>query len=151
MSTTISRIGGGIAGLATAAAVAVFAAPQAHATVDAVSVSGSAPYKINTEYTLTADLSGAGIGLLVYWSDNGENLTPAGKVPWPVGKSSITWKPSTEGQHLITASQGGSTKTIAITVVDPSKPTEPGNPGGGGGSVDKMLGGLLGSRTGSAS
>lgn len=77
MSSISRRIGVGVAGLAATAAVAVLAAPQAAATVDSVSISGSAPYTINTGYTLTANLSGAGIGLLVYWSDNGKSLTPA--------------------------------------------------------------------------
>ncbi|WP_157534993.1 hypothetical protein [Nocardia inohanensis] len=152
MSTFSHRMGTAVAGVATAAAVAVIAAPQAQATVDAVAISGSAPYRIDTEYTLTANLSGAGIGLLVYWSDNGEKLTPAGKVPWPVGESSISWKPATAGQHLLTAAQGGSTKTITINVVDPSSPGNPGTPGGdsGTGSASKGLGSILGTLTGSA-
>ncbi|PSK27669.1 hypothetical protein C6575_30730, partial [Nocardia seriolae] len=97
---------------------------------------------------------GAGIGLLVYWSDNGKSLTPAGKVPWPVGYSSIDWTPTTAGQHLLTASQGGNTKTIAVTVSDPSQPgggTGAGGTGGGNtGSAGSALGGLLGGLTGSA-
>ncbi|MFJ9369075.1 hypothetical protein ACIRRA_32270 [Nocardia sp. NPDC101769] len=153
-SRSARRIGAGVAGLATTAAVAVLAAPQAAATVDSVAISGSAPYTINTGYTLTANLSGAGIGLLVYWSDNGTSLTPAGKVPWPIGYSSIDWKPTTAGQHMITASQGGNTKTIIVNVTDPSQPgggTGGGTGGGGGtGSAGSALGGLLGGLTGSA-
>ncbi|MTE16562.1 hypothetical protein [Nocardia aurantiaca] len=158
MSMMSYRIGAGVAGLATAAAVAVFAAPGANATVDSVSISGTAPYTINTSYTLTANLSGASIGLLVYWSDNGTNLTPAGKVPWPIGYSSIDWKPTTAGQHLLTASQGGNTKTIIVNVTDPSQPGGGtggsggggGTGGGGTGSAGSALGGLLGGLTGSA-
>ncbi|MEU6585197.1 hypothetical protein [Nocardia sp. NPDC046763] len=155
-SRSVRRIGAGVAGLATTAAVAVLAAPQAAATVDSVAISGSAPYTINTGYTLTANLSGAGIGLLVYWSDNGTSLTPAGKVPWPIGYSSIDWKPTTAGQHMITASQGGNTKTIIVNVTDPSQPGGGGGTGGstggggGTGSAGSALGGLLGGLTGSA-
>ncbi|MEV0033144.1 hypothetical protein [Nocardia sp. NPDC050793] len=144
------RIGTGLAGFAAAAAVAVFAAPQAHATVDSITVSG-ADHTIDTTYTLRAKLSGAGIGLLVYWSDNGDQITGP-KVPWPVGESSVSWTPKTPGQHLITASQGGSTKTIVVQVTDPSDPGDPGDPGnpGGGtgsagtGSAGKLLGSLFG-------
>ncbi|MFF2557818.1 hypothetical protein ACFVUS_42965 [Nocardia sp. NPDC058058] len=148
------RLGSSVAGIATAAAIVVLAAPQASATVDAITVSGSDPHTINTEYTLTANLSGAGIGLLVYWTDNGNDLSGP-KVPWPVGFSSITWKPTTPGQHLLTASQGGSTKTIAVNVTDPANPGTPGGgnpstPGGSSGSASKGLGGLLGGLTGSA-
>ncbi|WP_405486401.1 hypothetical protein [Nocardia sp. NBC_00511] len=163
MNSISRRIGAGVAGLAGVAAVAVLAAPQASATVDSVAVSGSAPYTINTGYTLTANLSGAGIGLLVYWSDNGTSLTPAGKVPWPIGYSSIDWKPTTAGQHVLTASQGGNTKTIIVTVSDPSQPgggggttpgggggTTPGGGTGGTGSASSALGGLLGGLSGSA-
>ncbi|MFE3228364.1 hypothetical protein [Nocardia sp. NPDC059228] len=151
-SKSARRIGAGVAGLVTTAAVAVLAAPQAAATVDSVAISGSAPYTINTGYTLTANLSGAGIGLLVYWSDNGASLTPAGKVPWPIGYSSIDWKPTTAGQHMITASQGGNTKTIIVNVTDPSQPGGGGGTGAGGGtgSAGSALGGLLGGLTGSA-
>ncbi|UGT39268.1 hypothetical protein LTV02_24710 [Nocardia yamanashiensis] len=152
MSTFSHRMGAAVTSVAAAAAVAVIAAPQAQATVDAVAISGAAPYKIDTEYTLTANLSGAGIGLLVYWTDNGEKLEPkAGQVPWPVGEASIKWKPATAGQHLITAAQGGSTKTITVNVVDPSVPGNPGTPGGGdSGSASKGLGSILGGLTGSA-
>ncbi|MET9491751.1 hypothetical protein [Nocardia sp. NPDC006630] len=157
MNSLSRRIGAGVAGGAIAAAVAVFAAPQAGATVDSVTVSGSDPYTINTQYTLTAALSGAGIGLLVYWTDNGNTLTPAGKVPWPVGSSTLNWTPTTAGQHLITASQGGNVKTIVVNVVDPAHPgggTTPPTGGTGGsagtGSASGLLGGLLGGLTGSA-
>ncbi|WP_067568663.1 hypothetical protein [Nocardia acidivorans] len=160
MSSISRRLGAGVAGIATAAAVVVLAAPQASATVDSITITGGDPHTINTEYTLTANLSGAGIGLLVYWTDNGNDLSGP-KVPWPVGYSSITWKPTTAGRHLLTCSQGGSTKTIAITVVDPAIPGTPGGgtpgtPGGGSGgsgssgSAGKALGGLLGGLSGSA-
>ncbi|MEV6767830.1 hypothetical protein AB0N05_04280 [Nocardia sp. NPDC051030] len=150
MSSMSRRFGAGVAGVAAAATVAVFAAPNANATVDSITVS-SATVQINKEYTLSADLSGAGIGLLVYWTDNDERLTPAGKVPWPIGKSNLSWTPKTAGQHIIVASQGGSTKSLVLTVTDPANPGTPGTPGGGDtGSAGKGLGGLLGSLTGSA-
>ncbi|MEV0297982.1 hypothetical protein [Nocardia sp. NPDC050710] len=144
------RIAAGLAGLTTVTAIAVLAAP-AHATVDSVTVSGS-NHTVNGTYTLKAHLSGASFGLLVYWSDNGQDISGP-KVPWPVGESSISWTPATKGQHLITASQGGSTKTIVVTVTDPSDPGDPGggdpgnpgNPGGGTGSAGKALRGLFGS------
>ncbi|MFE2995906.1 hypothetical protein ACFXG4_12935 [Nocardia sp. NPDC059246] len=153
-SRSARRIAAGVAGLATTAAVAVLAAPQAAATVDSVAISGTAPYTINTSYTLTANLSGAGIGLLVYWSDNGASLTNGvGIVPWPVGYSHVDWKPTTAGQHMITASQGGNTKTVIVNVTDPSQPGGGGGGAGGGGgtgSAGSALGGLLGGLTGSA-
>ncbi|MEV6100547.1 hypothetical protein [Nocardia sp. NPDC051981] len=156
-SRSARRIGASVAGLATAAAVAVLAAPQAAATVDSVAISGSAPYTINTSYTLTANLSGVGVGLLVYWSDNGANITNGlGVVPSPVGYSHVDWKPTTAGQHMITASQGGNTKTIIVNVTDPSQPGGGGGTGGGTGgsggtgSAGSALGGLLGGLTGSA-
>ncbi|NNH74728.1 hypothetical protein HLB23_33595 [Nocardia uniformis] len=146
MNTFSRRIGTGVAGFATVAAVAVFAAPNASATVDSITVSGS-NHVINTEYALTAKLSGAGIGLLVYWSDNGKDISGP-KVPWPVGEAHLDWTPTTAGRHLITASQGGSTKTIEVMVKDPSNPDpdpDPETPGGGSGSASKMLSGLFGS------
>ncbi|MFI6868013.1 hypothetical protein [Nocardia sp. NPDC050406] len=145
MNTFSRRIGTGIAGFATAAVVSVFAAPQASATVDAITVSGS-NHVIDTEYALTAKLSGAGIGLLVYWSDNGEDISGP-KVPWPVGEAHLNWTPKTPGRHLITCSQGGSTKTIEVMVTDPSNPDpgDPTDPGGGTGSAGKALSGLFGS------
>ncbi|WP_054815946.1 hypothetical protein [Nocardia arizonensis] len=148
MSTIIRRLEAGLTGVAAMAAATVLLAPSAHATVDSVTVSGTT-HLINTEYTLTAQLSGASIGLLVYWSDNGENITGP-KVPWPVGVSTINWTPTTKGQHIITAAQGGSTKTVIVNVVDPSEPTDPGggtDPGtpGGTGSAGKLPSGLFGS------
>ncbi|WP_280358081.1 hypothetical protein [Nocardia otitidiscaviarum] len=135
MSLLSRRIGTGIAGFAAAATISVFAAPQASATVDSITVSGS-DHVIDTEYQLSAKLSGAGIGLLVYWSDNGADISGP-KVPWPVGEAHLSWTPTTPGRHLITCSQGGSTKTIEVWVRDPSQP-DPGGPAtpGGTGSAD---------------
>ncbi|QLY32258.1 hypothetical protein [Nocardia huaxiensis] len=118
------RIGAGLAGLTVAGATAVVIAtsPTASATVDAVTVTGAADYKVGQTYTLSADLSGASVGLLVYWSDNGESLTPVGKVPWPVGHASLDWTPRSAGQHILTAAQGDSTKSIVVTVTDDSNP-----------------------------
>ncbi|RBO90723.1 hypothetical protein [Nocardia puris] len=144
------RVGVGVAGFATAAAVAVFAAPPAHATVDSITISGS-DHVIDTTYTLRAQLSGAGIGLLVYWTANGESIANP-QVPWPVGESSVPWTPREAGQHLITAAQGGSTKTIVVNVTDPNDPgpgdpgdPDPGDPGSPGtGSAGNLLRGLFG-------
>ncbi|MFJ9369071.1 hypothetical protein ACIRRA_32250 [Nocardia sp. NPDC101769] len=115
------HLGIGLAGLAIATgAVTVLAtheAPAAHATVDSVSISGS-NWTVGTSYTLSANLSGASIGLLVYWSDNGNSLTPVGKVPWPPGHASLDWTPSTPGQHVITCSQGSTTQTLIVNVGD---------------------------------
>ena len=150
-----TRLGAGLAGVAATATIAVFAAPQAAATVNSITVSGSATYTINTQYDLTAKLGGAGIGLLVYWSDNGKDISGP-KVPWPVGEAHFSWTPTTAGQHLITCSQGGSTKTLIVNVIDPSQPgggTGGGDgtgDGGGTGSGSSALGGLLGALTGSA-
>ncbi|WP_067700861.1 hypothetical protein [Nocardia jejuensis] len=153
MSSISRRFGAGVAGLAAAASIAVLAAPQASATVDSVSIS-STTVLIGQEYTLTAKLSGAGIGLLVYWTDNDQRLTDVGKVPMPIGESTLKWTPSTAGQHIIVASQGGNTKSLIVKVVDPANPgtPDPGTPGDGGGtgSAGKALGSLLGGSTGSA-
>ncbi|MFE3053811.1 hypothetical protein [Nocardia sp. NPDC059239] len=114
-------LGAGLAGLAIATgAVTVLTtheAPAAHASVDSVSISGS-NWTVGTSYTLSANLSGASIGLLVYWSDNGSSLTPVGKVPWPPGHASLDWTPSTPGQHIITCSQGSTTQTLIVNVGD---------------------------------
>ncbi|MBL1075722.1 hypothetical protein JK358_15105 [Nocardia sp. 2] len=118
------RIGAGIAGLAVAAATAAVVAtsPTAGAEVDAITITGATEYKVGSSYTLSASLSGASIGLLVYWSDNGESLTPAGKVPMPVGQASLAWIPRSAGQHILTVAQGGSTKSIVVTVTDDANP-----------------------------
>lgn len=149
MSILSRRLGAGVAGFAAAASIAVFAAPNAGAAVETLTVSGT-NHEINKEYTLSATVGGAGIGLLVYWSDNGKDISGA-KVPMPVGHASFPWTPTTAGKHLLTCSQGGSTKTIEVNVIDPANPG-PGTPGNGGstGSADKLLGGLLGSMSGSA-
>ncbi|MTL10187.1 hypothetical protein GL307_00630 [Nocardia seriolae] len=115
------HLGIGLAGLAIAtgavAVVTTHEAPAAHASVDSVTVSGS-NWTVGNTYTLHASLSGASFGLLVYWSDNGNSLTPAGKVPWPPYNASLDWKPTTAGQHIITASQGSSTNTLIVNVAD---------------------------------
>ncbi|MFD7848201.1 hypothetical protein ACFV4K_35445 [Nocardia sp. NPDC059764] len=169
----------GMAGLtvASAAAVAVALAPGANATVDVITVSDSAP-TVGGTYTLSADLSGASIGLLVNWNDNGASLTDGvGIIPWPVGHSSVTWKPTTPGQHIITASQGSSTQTLIVnvaggtttppTTTPPTTTTAPTttaptttkpSTGGGGsigsgsatGSAGKLVGGLLSGLFGSS-
>ncbi|WP_054815947.1 hypothetical protein [Nocardia arizonensis] len=113
------RIAAGVAGLTTVTAVAILAAP-AHATVDSITVSGT-EHTVNNTYTLRAELSGASFGLLVYWNDNGEAITGP-KVPWPVGESSVDWTPKTSGQHVITASQGSSTKSLIVNVASTSTP-----------------------------
>ncbi|MFD9615320.1 hypothetical protein ACFWWS_38800 [Streptomyces sp. NPDC059083] len=114
-------LGAGLAGLAIATgAVTVLTtheAPAAHASVDSVSISGS-NWTVGTSYTLSANLSGASVGLLVYWSDNGSSLSPVGKVPWPPGHASLDWTPSTPGQHIITCSQGSTTQTLIVNVGD---------------------------------
>ena len=142
MSLFITRAG--LTAFGAAAAVSVLMAPNAHAAVDSVTVSGT-NHAINTEYTLTAKLSGVSIGLLVYWTDNNEAITGA-KVPWPIGESTITWTPTVKGQHVITASQGGSTKTVVVNVIDPADEVDPGEPGGSGSAATfPGLGGLFGS------
>ncbi|MEV6072679.1 hypothetical protein AB0L82_39575 [Nocardia sp. NPDC052001] len=126
---TARRAGAGITGFAAIAAAAVIAAPTACAAVDTVTVEGS-NFQVDTEYTISATLSGASIGLLVYFSDNGQFIGSP-KVPWPVGHSSITWKPSTKGQHIITVEQGGSTQSTTVTVAD--KPLGSGSSSSGSG------------------
>ncbi|MEV0249211.1 hypothetical protein AB0H76_21610 [Nocardia sp. NPDC050712] len=140
---SMRRFGAGLTGLAVASAVVVLAAPQAHAAVESIAVSGSG-HAINTTYTLKATVGGAGFGLLVYWTDNGEDLSGP-KVPWPVGESSIDWTPKTKGRHIITCAQGGSTKSLVVDVIDPADPVDPGpGPGTPGtpntGSAGKILG-----------
>ncbi|WP_067716667.1 hypothetical protein [Nocardia yamanashiensis] len=165
------RIGVGIAGLAVAAGAALVVgnSPDAAATVDAISISSN-DLRVGQTYDLQATLSGASVGLLIYWADNGEALTdPAAQVPMPPGHSSASWTPKTAGQHVITATQGGNTKSLVVTVTDgsttvpptttvpPSTTTAPpttkpssgsgglGSGSGGSGSAGKILGGLLGS------
>ncbi|MGW4354707.1 hypothetical protein ACWELJ_21760 [Nocardia sp. NPDC004582] len=111
-------LGAGLAGLTvtSAAAITVALAPAASATVDVITISDSAPTAGGT-YTLSADLSGASFGLVVNWNDNGASLTDGvGIMPWPPYHSSVTWKPTTPGQHIITASQGSSTQTLIVNV-----------------------------------
>ncbi|GAB4589404.1 hypothetical protein [Nocardia sp. IFM 10818] len=110
------RAGVGVTGFAALAAAAVLTAPSAFATVDSVTVDGS-DHRVGTEYTISATLSGAAAGLLVYFSDNG-NFIGGAKVPWPPGHSSIEWTPDTKGQHIITVEQGGYTKSIIVDVKD---------------------------------
>lgn len=119
------HLGLGIAGLAVATgtvAVLSTTAPDAHAAVDSITISNNSPV-VGQTYTLSADLSGASIGLLVYWTDNGSKLTPVGKVPWPVGHASLDWTPGSVGQHTLSISQGSSTKTLTVNVGDGSTPT----------------------------
>ncbi|AYF73531.1 hypothetical protein D7D52_06285 [Nocardia yunnanensis] len=113
-------IGAGLAAATVAggAAIALAVSPAANATVDTISSSSTTPV-VGGTYTLSADLSGASVGLLVAWADNGANLTdPAQIVPWPAGHTSVTWKPTTAGQHVITLNQGDSTKSLVLTVTD---------------------------------
>ncbi|WP_198347833.1 hypothetical protein [Nocardia terrae] len=115
------HIGVGLAGLAIATgAIGVLTtheAPAAHANVDSVTISGS-NWTVNNTYTLHASLSGASFGLLVYWADNGNSLTPVGKVPWPPYNASLDWTPKTPGQHTLTCTQNGVTQSVTVTVSD---------------------------------
>ncbi|MBF6182978.1 hypothetical protein [Nocardia otitidiscaviarum] len=113
-SRRAARAGVGLTGFAAAAAVAVLTAPAACAAVETVTVEGST-FRVGGEYTISATLGGASAGLLVYFSDNGEFIG-APKVPWPPGRSSITWKPETAGQHIITVEQGGSHRSVTVDV-----------------------------------
>lgn len=115
-SRRTARAGVGITGFAALAAVAVLTAPSALATVETVSVDGS-EHRVGSEYTISATLGGASVGLLVYFSDNGEFIGSP-KVPWPPGHSSITWKPESAGQHIITVEQGGTHKSVVVQVKD---------------------------------
>ncbi|WP_067568687.1 hypothetical protein [Nocardia acidivorans] len=123
------RAGVGITGFAAVAAAAILAAPTACAAVDTVTVEGS-NFQVDSTYTLSATLSGASAGLLVYFSDNGEFIGSP-KVPWPVGHASISWTPSTKGQHIITVEQGGSTRSTVVNVAD--KPIGSGSSSSGSG------------------
>ncbi|MFI6868014.1 hypothetical protein [Nocardia sp. NPDC050406] len=109
-----ARAGLGLTGFAAVAAVAVLAAPSAYAAVETVTVEGSG-FRVGSEYTISATLGGASVGLLVYFSDNGEFIGGP-KVPWPPGHSSITWKPETAGQHIITVEQGGTHQSVVVDV-----------------------------------
>ncbi|MFD6350624.1 hypothetical protein [Nocardia tengchongensis] len=114
------HLGAGLAVLAiatgAASVLATHQAPEAHATVDSITISGS-NWTVGQTYTLSADLSGASFGLLVYWEDNGNAITsPASKVPWPPYHSSTDWTPTTPGQHNITLKQGSSTKSLVVNV-----------------------------------
>ncbi|WP_405134492.1 hypothetical protein [Nocardia sp. NBC_01388] len=113
---TTRTAGAGITGFAALAVVAALTAPTACAAVDTVSVSGS-NYQVGTQYTISADLSGASVGLLVYFSDNG-NFIGSPKIPSPPGHSSISWTPSDKGQHILTVSQGNSTQSTIVNVSD---------------------------------
>ncbi|MGW4247437.1 hypothetical protein [Nocardia sp. NPDC004722] len=117
-------IGAGLAAVAVAgtAAITMTTAP-ANATVDALSSSSTTPV-VGGTYTLSADLSGTDSSLPVVWADNGVNLnTPAETAPFPAGHSSVTWKPTTAGPHVITLTQGSSTKPLILTVADTTVPT----------------------------
>lgn len=105
----------GVAG--TAAAIAVAVSPTAGATVEAISPSDPVP-AVGGTYTLGADLTGVSSALPVTWNDNGVSITNGvGILPFPAGHTSITWTPTTPGQHIITATQGTSTQTLIITVI----------------------------------
>ncbi|GAB2542760.1 hypothetical protein [Nocardia heshunensis] len=106
----------GITGFAALAAAAVLAAPASLAAVDTVSVD-QGTLVVDTTYTVSATLSGASIGLLVTFTDNGHDIG-APKVPWPVGHASIAWKPNTSGKHTLTASQGPNSQSIVVQVAD---------------------------------
>ncbi|MEU1428909.1 hypothetical protein ABZ412_17710, partial [Nocardia sp. NPDC005746] len=118
------HIGAGLAALAIATgAVSVLVtheAPEAHATVDSITISGS-NWTVGQTYTLSANLSGWEFGLLCYWEDNGNPITnPPSKVPWPAYHSSTDWTPTTPGKHTISLKQGGSTKTLVVNVSSPT-------------------------------
>ncbi|WP_433563478.1 Ig-like domain-containing protein [Nocardia sp. CA-151230] len=110
------RAGVGITGFAALAAAAVVAAPVSLAAVDTVSIDQTNPV-VDKAYTISATLSGASIGLLVYFSDNGNEIGPP-KIPSPPGHASISWRPTTSGQHVITASQGPNSQSIVVQVAD---------------------------------
>ncbi|WP_067716669.1 hypothetical protein [Nocardia yamanashiensis] len=111
---SLRRTGIGATGIAALAAAAVLAAPAALASVDTVTVEGSG-YTVGKEYTISVTVSGAPAGLLVYYSDNGDFIGKP-KVPWPPGKSSTAWTPSTAGKHTITVEQGGFTRSVVVDV-----------------------------------
>ncbi|BAW03828.1 hypothetical protein NS14008_33495 [Nocardia seriolae] len=106
----------GLTGFAALAATAVIAAPDALAAVDTVSIDQK-NVVVDKAYTISATLSGASIGLLVYFSDNGNEIGPP-RIPSPPGHASISWRPSTTGRHIITASQGPNSQSIVVDVAD---------------------------------
>ncbi|MEV0297983.1 hypothetical protein [Nocardia sp. NPDC050710] len=144
-TTRFTRRGAGVGltAFAAATAVTVPVAPSAYATVNSVSVEGSG-YVVGQTYLINAEVGGASGGLLVYFSDNGEFIG-APQVPWPPGHSSISWKPSTPGQHIITVEQGGSTKSTVVTVTKASSGGSGSSGSAGTGSAGRLLGGMLGS------
>ncbi|MVU83617.1 hypothetical protein GPX89_41060 [Nocardia sp. ET3-3] len=110
------RIGSGITGFAALVAAAGLAAPSASATVDSVGIDPG-NLVVDKAYTVSATLGGASIGQLVYFSDNGVQIGPP-KIQSPPGHASISWRPMTTGQHVLTVSQGSENRSIVVQVSD---------------------------------
>ncbi|MFR9753404.1 hypothetical protein ACL02S_20550 [Nocardia sp. 004] len=149
MRTRALRAGTGLTSFAAIAATVVLAAPSAQASVSSVSVSGVL-HTVGTTYTITAKIGGVSGLLPVAFSDNGNKLETSPVLPNPLtGTAKIEWTPSSAGQHVITATQGFSTKSVAIDVREKSPITGSASGGSsnlGSGSASgsgEFLGGVI--------
>ncbi|MEV0436331.1 hypothetical protein [Nocardia sp. NPDC050413] len=130
----LGRAGFGITAFGAVAATIVLAAPQASAWVGNLSVAGT-DHKVGCSYKLTASVEVDRL-TSVKFTDNGQDI---GTVSPSLlsGTVSMTWKPTTTGQHKLEARQLLISDSITVTV---GEAAATGSAGCGGG-----LGDLLGS------
>lgn len=131
--------------MAAGATVALTAAPASAAeVVDLVIGFSNGTLYVGGTYALTATATGGALGSVsmlpfvpggVVFEDNGACVGTA--KPSYASSASVNWTPSVVGEHTLTATYEGSSKTIVVTVVPladgtTSVPAKPGNCSGTG-------------------
>ncbi|MFE7717416.1 hypothetical protein ACFU44_00015 [Nocardia rhizosphaerihabitans] len=126
------RAGFGITAFGAVAASIVLAAPQASAWVGNLNVAGS-DHKVGCSYKLTASVEVDRL-TSVKFTDNGVDIPGSPVSPSLLsGTVSITWKPTTAGQHKLEARQLLISDSITVTV---GEAAATGSAGCGGGLAD---------------
>ncbi|MGW5316900.1 hypothetical protein [Nocardia thailandica] len=111
----LGRAGFGITALGAIGASLVLAAPHASAWVGNVAVSGT-NHKVGCSYKVTASVEVDRL-TSVKFTDNGADFPGSPVSPSLLsGTVSITWKPTTAGQHKIEARQLLISDSVTVTV-----------------------------------
>ncbi|WP_327145145.1 hypothetical protein [Nocardia sp. NBC_01327] len=139
-SVTGRRIGWGITGVMTIAAVAAIVAPPAFADVTQLDVSsGGGTLVVGSTYQLRAKAENFD-SQPVMFRDNGSCIGSRPTTSQNTGALVIIdWTPTSAGTHTITATQAGVAKSVRVEVIaaagQPAAPAATPSGCGGGGSI----------------
>ncbi|WP_405497737.1 hypothetical protein [Nocardia sp. NBC_00511] len=109
------RAGLGVTTLGAVAGAIVLAAPQAGAWPSDIAVSGTS-HNVGCSYTVTATIAVDRL-TSVKFTDNGTELTGSPVSPSLLsGTVTISWTPTTAGNHTLVATQDFLTKSVDVQV-----------------------------------